>query len=357
MRRFIFASLLTLLCVCTLSGCEQGRAPDPEIPTTPAHEKLISLLADEYEINAVTKAFENTLWIYIPLEQSFLKIAGSKDGPQKSDQRKTGITLRYFDGEQVGNNFEFKYDIGEAVSYEESNGITTEFDEIYQSVSSKLNSAIARAYGNIERKVDSHEFIERIAGDRDFAGEARDETRDRLIQSNVILTQSKVPDFIVYVIADIEKGIEFKTTAYLQDIRRMYHYQDPGFSQEFVKRVITDQIGHKIIIGDKEGAHLEYRDLTWNEFLIKQIINRVKFKFTRSSHKPQTTDPGVLHDLAIETLQAYPVRNYDKIIFHNLQNETTFSFPKTDVPPFTRYEPKDNDRNLRTIKFDAGKKL
>ena len=357
MRRFIFASLLLALCVCGLTGCDRRAEPEPEIPTTPAHEKLITLLTEEYKLDAVTKAFENTLWIYIPLDRSFLKIAGSKDGPQKSDERKVSIALRYFDGEQAGSDFEFKYDIGEAVSYEESNGITTEFDEIYQSVSNKLNSAIARAYGNVERKVDSYEFIERIAGDRDFVDPVTDEKRDRLIQSNVILTQSKVPDFIIYVIADTDKGIEFQTTAYLQDIRRMYHYQDPGFSQEFVKRVITDQIGNKIIIGDKEGTHLNYRDLTRNEFLIKQIINRVKFKFTRSSHKPQTTDPGILHDLAIETLQAYPVRNFDKVIFKNLQNSKTFSFTKEEVPPFTRYEPKNQDNNLRTIKFDAGKNL
>ncbi len=356
MRRFISAILFAALCVGLAAGCGQRAPREPEIPTTPAHEKLISLLEEEYKIHAVTKAFANTLWIYIPLDKSFLSISSSKEGPQKSDKRSTGISLLYFDGEPVGDDLEFKFEIGETVSYEDSNGITTTFSDTYHMISNKLNSAIARAYGNIERKVDSHEYIERVAGDRDFVDQIADEKRDRLIQSNVI-TQSKVPDFIVYVIADIDKGIAFKTTAYLQDIRRMYHYQDPGFSQEYVKRVMTDQIGHQIIIGDKEGAHQEYHDVTWNEFLVKQIIHRVKFKYTRSNRKPQTTDPGVLKDLALETLQAYPVRNYRKIIFRNMETGKTFSFPKEEVPPFTRYDPQKKDKNLHTIKFDAGKKI
>ena len=356
MSRLFTAFLLTGLCAGLLSGCDRLKAREPEIPTTPAHEKLVNLLEEEYKVRAITKAFENTLWIYIPLDKTFLSIAGSKEGPQKSDKRNTSVSLRYFDGEQVGDDFEFKYDIGETVSYEESNGMTTEVAEAYQSISGKLLSAIARAYGNIERKVDSHEFVERVAGDRDFMNQLAEEKRSQLIQSNVI-GQSKVPDFIVYVIADIEKGIAFKTTAYLQDIRRVYQYHDAGFVEEFQKRIITDQIGHKIIVGDAEGTWLEWRNIPWNEFLVRQIITRVQFKFTRSDHKPQTTDAYILKDLALETLQAYPVRNYRRITFTNLENGKVFSFPKEEVPPFTRYEPEKENKNLRTIKYDAGKKI
>lgn len=348
------AVLILILTLCSVAGCSQPQ--QPEISTTPAHQKLINLLETEYKVPAVTRAFANTLWIYIPLDKSFLSIASSKDGPAKSDQRQESIALRYFDGEQVGSDFEFKYDIGTAVSYEESNGITTEFDDTYQSISQKLMSALTRAYGNIELKVGTHEYIEKIAGDREFVDEIAEENRNRMVQSHVI-TQSKVPDFIIFVIADIDKGIEFKNIAYLQDIRRVYQFQDPGFSEEYVKRVITEQIGHKVIINDTEGKHLNYRDLTWNEFLIKQIINRVKFKFTRSSFKPQTTDPGILKDLALETLQAYPFRDYDKIIFRNLETKDTFSLQKSEIPPFREFNPKENDQRYRTITFDPEKKL
>ncbi|MBZ0167567.1 MAG: hypothetical protein K8I00_12245, partial [Candidatus Omnitrophica bacterium] len=111
------------------------------------------------------------------------------------------------------------------------------------------------------------------------------------------------------------------------------------------------------IINDTEGKHLNYRDLTWNEFLIKQIINRVKFKYTRSSFKPQTTDPGILRDLALETLQAYPFRDYEKIIFRNLETKETFSLQKSEVPPFREFKPKENDKRYQTITFDPEKKL
>lgn len=351
----LFYVIVLALVVC-LTGCDQKITEDIEIPSTPAHDKLRTLLAEEYDILAYTRAFDNTLFIYIPLEKPFLSIGSSKEGPQKSEKRNASVALHYFDGTQIENNLLFKYDIGNSISYSENNGIITEFDDIYQSITQKLMSALTRAYGNIERAVDSYHYIERITGDRDFMDELAEEKRNQLVQSNVLF-KNHVPDFIVYVVADITTGIAFKTTAYLQDLRRVYHYQDAGFTEEFQKRVITDQIGNKKIQGDKEGLFWDNHDVTWNEFLVKQIIHRVKFKYQRSDHKPKNTDPYLLQDLAMETLQAYPFRSYNKVVFENMEDGKSFSFTKSEVPPYKHYEPKKKDDNLRTIKFDAGKHL
>ena len=81
-------------------------------------------------------------------------------------------------------------------------------------------------------------------------------------------------------ITDIKKGIEARYTFYLEDYRMASVEGIPY--DEFSKRVLQDSKGSTNYIGDEIGQHLEYNDIFMPDFLTKQMINRIRFKFTQS---------------------------------------------------------------------------
>ena len=53
------------------------------------------------------------------------------------------------------------------------------------------------------------------------------------------------------------------------------------------KRVLQESKGSTDYIGDEIGQHLEYNDIQMPDFLTKQMINRIRFKFTQSDFPPR----------------------------------------------------------------------
>lgn len=337
-------ALILNVILCTVSficGCTPKKTI-VEVPPTPAHAKLLEILKKEHNINVITTALPNTLWIYIPLEKTFFEVTASDKGPQKSPNATKEISLRYIDGEFDGSYFNVEYDVGEVKNYTDDKGIQSKYSEEYTRVSRLIATAIHTAYGNIERKVGSYDYIEKISGDIDFQDEAKNATHKTLVQTHV-LHEQKVPDFFVVVIADIEKGIETRSWLYLQDLRRAHF--DPNFFEEYAKRTINEPpIGHSMIIGDKTGQHVDYHDVTWNEFLMKQILYRIKFQYQLSSHKPESGSFEILKDLAHQVLQGYPHRNYQGVKFLNLDTKKSSQLNVDAIEPYTDFDKKDPGR-------------
>lgn len=344
------ALYLTVIVCCTAlaAGCER-KQPAPELPTSPAHAKLLTTLEKEYNIHALTKALPNTLWIYIPLEKTFFEVSVSDKGPQRSPDSISEMNLLYLDGKFEEGFFNVEFDVGQSKKYVDDKGIQSKYSEEYSRISRNLTTAINSAYGEIERKVGTNEYIEKIAGDIDFAGEQKNTTHKTLVQSHV-LHEVKVPDFIVVVIADIEKGIETSSLFYLQDLRRAY--TDHTFIEEFTKRTVGEPpIGHAIIIGDRDGLHVDYHDVTWNEFLMKQILYRIRFQYQMSSHKPESGDFEIFKDITRQVLQAYPHRDYQGVKFLNLGSKKRSQLNVGDIPPYQDVDKKDPGR-IQNIKVN-----
>ncbi|MGE0268569.1 MAG: hypothetical protein AB7S78_08970 [Candidatus Omnitrophota bacterium] len=340
--------IVSLGSVLYISGCAKKETV-VEAPTTPAHTKLSELLEKEFKIHAITRALPNTLWIYIPLEKTFFEVSSTDKGPQKSSNATKSLNLLYLDGQFDGKYFNIEYDVGESKNYSDDKGIQSKYSEEYSRISRTIPTAIHTAYSDIERKVGSHDYIEKIAGDIDFQDEHKNTTHKALVQSNV-LQEQKVPDFFVVVIADIEKGIESRSLFYLQDLRRAH--VDPNFMEEYAKRVITDQpIGHSVIIGDKTGQYVDYHDVTWNEFLMKQILNRIRFQYQMSSHKPESGDFDILKDLANQVLRAYPHRDYQGVNFLNLETKKESRLNADAIDAYQDFDSKDPGR-IRNIKVN-----
>ena len=190
LKKFIVLTLIG-----SILGCSNPSDQDSTIPTTPAHQKLIQLYKDDYNLDVVTRAFENTLWIYLPLDHSFLSITSSKAGPLRSSDSKEKWDIKFLDTEFTDGSFHLRYDIALKKSYTTSNGITTKFSEEYQAKQTYLLGAITRAYSEIEKKPNSNRYVEKIAGDIDLPDQRENLSHKELVHSYV--KTSEVPDFIV----------------------------------------------------------------------------------------------------------------------------------------------------------------
>jgi len=132
-----------------------------------------------------------------------------------------------------------------------------------------------------------------------------------------------VPDFFVIVGADIVNGLEAQVLFNFEDLKRAY--TDQSFYGEYAKRVISEQpYGNIEIIGDKKGNHVKYKSLSWPEFLAKQMVFRVNFKYQRSSFPPSNDTRLELLTIAADTVSAYQFKDFASIELQDLNAQTTF---------------------------------
>jgi len=337
----IFTLSLLLL---FLNSC--APKPPQELTPTEAHKKFVDLCKNEYNLNVTTKAFENTLWIYLPMDHSYLSLTTSKKGPKKSSEPDEKQKINFLDGQFSDGTFQLRYDIGLSETYTDDRGISTKVSEEYSAKQGFLLSAITRAYAEVEKDPNSDSYVEKVPGDIDFIGAKKNASHKKLVHSYVKTVN--VPDFFVIIIADIKLGIETRMYLYLQDLRRAF--TDPGFGEEYTKRVIVDQpIGHQIIIGDKKGSHLETYDLSWPEFLSKQMVYRINFKYQRSAFPPSDDTRIELLTIAADTVGAYNFEDFTSIQLQDLNNSTTFKTAKEDL---ASYRSESSEGRLIHIKFE-----
>ena len=156
-----------------------------------------------------------------------------------------------------------------------------------------------------------------------------------------------IPDFFVIIEADITNGLEARVLINLEDLKRAY--VDQSFHGEYAKRVISDQpTGNKNIIGDKEGNYIDYKDITWPEFLAKQMIFRINFKYQRSSFPPSDDTLMELLTIAADTVAAYDFTDFTSIKLEDLNARTTQSISQDDL---TAYRSEQSQGRLIHIKF------
>jgi len=153
-------------------------------------------------------------------------------------------------------------------------------------------------------------------------------------------------------VADITGGLEARVLFVLKDLKRAY--VDQSFHEEYARRVISEQpTGNKKIIGDKEGHHVDYHDFTWGEFLIKQMIYRINFKYQRSSFPPSEDTRKELLTIAAETIQAYDFDKFRSLKLIDLETNTTETISKTQLQAIKITPPRPPGK-LHKIKFEIG---
>ena len=116
------------------------------------------------------------------------------------------------------------------------------------------------------------------------------------------------PLFFCIVTADIKNGFEIKQIFHLMDLKKLSY----GFisQTEYQHRIVQDSAISAQIIGDKEGNHLDYHNITLEEFIADQIQNRIRLKFQKPEvERNADIDKEVLKIIAY-TLNTYGFKDF-----------------------------------------------
>jgi len=170
------------------------------------------------------------------------------------------------------------------------------------------------------------------------------------------LLDPKIPiSFVVMSITDIKKGIEARYTFYLEDYRMASVEGIPY--DEFSKRVLQESKGSTDYIGDEIGQHLEYNDIQMPDFLTKQMINRIRFKFTQSDFPPQENYEEAIIGTIADTTRYYHFTDFSAVRTNDIRTKKQLVFTPKQLDFFGEDRPHNNSKDngkLIHIIFENG---
>ncbi len=126
------------------------------------------------------------------------------------------------------------------------------------------------------------------------------------------------PLFFCIVTADIKNGFELKQTFHLSDLKKLSY----GFisQTEYQHRIVQDTAVSALIIGDTEGRHLDYQNITLEDFIVNQIQNRIRIKFQKPEVEKNANIDKEILKIVIYTLDAYNFRDFTFLEMVDLLN-------------------------------------
>ncbi len=263
---------LVLLLACIL-GCTSSTKP------TYLKENIDQAVGDlakkEYKIDVKAKLVGSTLWVYMPVEDMLAK----SDKPIKYTERFSVDDNR---AGFEGGGFKVAYAIKNVPEKKEK-------QQDY-----KYNKEIVDKISNVWK------IMRRVL----FSSER---------------SKDKEPKFFCLVIADIKNGFEIKEVFYALDLKKVSY--DFISWTEYQHRAIDETNVSADIIGDKEGLHLDYKDISLEEFLAMQIKHRIKLKFQKPEvDKNIDIDKEVLK-IVVYTIKIYGLHDFKEVQLDNLVTE------------------------------------
>ncbi|MDD5595963.1 MAG: hypothetical protein PHY94_06975 [Candidatus Omnitrophica bacterium] len=267
------AALSLLFISFVISGCSYSTAPTYSKADIP--KAIADICKKEYKLDLIIKQVGSTLWIYMPVDQLLEK------SPQKFTEK---FTILSDDVQYKNKTFELAYNIKPHPDKEKTNEYKYSKDAL-----EKVNNVWM--------------VVRRVI----FSTEKSDQT----------------PQFFYLIVADTKNAFEAFGEKFGLQIEQLTFY--PDFKKVFYGLMSITEYQHRSIqesnrfpaleiIGDKEGRHLKYRDITMEDFLSKQIKQRLELKF----EKPEV-GRNVDIDKEIENLAAYTLKIYGYKDFYNLE--------------------------------------
>jgi len=334
MQRLLSFTLLFLSLITFLS-CDTRSLV---VTLDEAHQKFVEYCLED-GLTVHLTPLTNTLYIYVPLEFSLLNVKADGYGIALSDVRKEDPSLKFIDTKIEEGSINVRYDINNSVSYDKIMGYAMGYHQNFGTIHKAIYNNIYRTY--IE--------LDQIPGERTFVDPGREEKRNRLIEG--YLDRVEVPEFFVIVFADITNGIEMKITFAFDDYKK--EVTQAIAMEESVVRRITEVSGNKDAIGNKTGDYFEKKEITWPEFLAKQITQRITFAYGEqtSKAKPQSPEEYILESIA-KTIKIYNFEQFESVIIHDLSNDQPKTLKKSifDDYDITEIEPRGT---IHRLEFDA----
>jgi hypothetical protein len=314
--RFFFRILLIIFIGINLS-CAPKKALLPH-PLTDLQKTFETKCRKDYNLNIITRIVGKTFWIYAPTDKPLFDFAAETSAPPDPLKKPAKYALLYVNGSYKDSTFYFEYDIIPKIKSDlPSEGIRNEGTDYFNKLYNNLFTAVTET-----------------------------------------LLDPKTPiSFVVIVITDIKKGIEARYTFYLEDYRMASVGVIPY--DEFSKRVLQESKGSTDYIGDEIGQHLEYNDILMPDFLTKQMVNRISFKFIQSDFPPQENYEEAVIGIIADTTRYYHFKDFKEMRTDDIRNKKKMIFTPRQLDSFGEDKPKGEDQKsngkLLHIIFENGK--
>jgi len=264
----LFLNFLTISLL--IYGCSSSTEPTYQVSNI--EQSLQDICKNEYKTNVKAKLSGEILWVYIPVEDLFIKT----DKPEK-----------YFDKYEIeGNTAEFK-----------DGGLNLKY-----------------AIKNIGNKEKSQELIynNKVAEKIDGVWRALRRVIFSMKRSD---NTAREPLFFCLVTADIKNGFETRNIFHSLDLKKVsYGFISPG---EFQHRSVQESTVNLNIIGDKEGGHLDYADITMKDFISGQIMHRIKLKFQKPEVEKNADIDKEIEKIVSLTIKIYDFHDFNEVDFYN----------------------------------------
>jgi len=301
-----------------MESCNSKRIALPRPALTELQKKYETKCRKDYTLtNVITRMVNKTFWIYAPTDKPLFDFAAEPPAPPNPAKKPAKYDLLYINGTFKNNAFNFEYDIVPKIkSNAQSEGVRNEGTDYFNKLYNNLFTAIT------ETLLDPHTPI----------------------------------SFIVMVITDIKKGLEIRYTFYLEDYRMASVEGIPY--DEFSKRILQESKGSTDYIGDQIGQHLEYTDIKMPEFLTKQMVNRIRFKFTQSDFPPQENYEDAIIGIIADTTRYYHFKDFQEARTSDLRTKKKMIFTPGQLAFFGEDRPKTEGKSkgkLIHIIFENGK--
>ncbi|MFA5100042.1 MAG: hypothetical protein WC547_04065 [Candidatus Omnitrophota bacterium] len=278
LNNFCIVGVCLALCGCFFSS------GNPTYTTQNIAKSLRDVALAEYKTDISVKLVGSTLWVYMPVTDLFIKNPKSEKYPEKFKILK--------------NNGAFK-DSSFVGEYLIKPVPVTDKAQEY-----KINKDISEKIGTLWKIL-------------------------RRVMFSIEPSQRDDIKFVVMVIADVKNGFEVKEIFYARDLKKVSY----GLMSiwEFQHRVIQDSSVSPLVIGDKTGRHVEYKDLTLPDFIAQQIEYRISLKFQKPEVEQSVDIDKEVAKIITETLRMYELTEIEEIKFKNIHLNTNVTLAKPDI--------------------------
>jgi hypothetical protein len=274
---------LSLFFACAfLSSCTSST--EPTFARENIEKSIKEICKQEYSIDTTVKLVGKTIWIYVPVEDMLEKMEKPEKYTEKFDIMNNDVTFEE-------RSFRLDYAI-KAIPEKEK---VQEY---------KYNKKVLEKLNNVW-KVIRRVMFSLKKGDKDE------------------------PQFFVLVIADIKSGFEMKEVFFYTDLKKV-SYSNISWG-EYQHRAVSDTDVSEVIIGDKTGEHLSYKDITMDEFLALQIQHRIKLKFQKPEVTKNADIDKEVAKIVATTVKTYDLKDFDLVELNNMLTDAKSTLNRAAV--------------------------
>jgi len=283
---------LIVLAVFAFTGCQKPPDNQPPVTASEAQQKFVNTLRNEHKLNVSAFQAGTTMWIYLPMEEDLVDYHGAKRS--EDERQKKQFVINTFEGNKKDTAYRFMFDITDGIKTQKDPGYKSDATEAFVRNRTLIYGTINETFADLDK--------------------------------------DKAPEFIAILIANIKKGIAYKTVFNFSDYIK-YRSEVIPF-EEYNMRELSELYGDERLIGDKTGKSLDLKPVEWAWFLVEQIKNRVNFKFLRSDFPPEGDIVIEISGIIANTFRYYDHKDFTLVILKDIRDKKSYQYDPQQLASF-----------------------